>query len=227
MASRISKIKSIIEIIIGVGAIVSIILSFCSIRIANEANQIAKNTASVSQLQFIQENRPYLEVIPVKFDDGSYMEFAEIDTKQCEIGLKYKINNVGKVPATDILVPQLAKLSEDMIKNGSKLEGFKSQPTISLAPGEHVFLKVKEIIKPHTVTSEAYLRNYKDGSQSVSLEFQVIYRSEINKEEIYSTKTCYKIFKNNLILESYKHTKINDPVYVEGYNKLFHSFSKQ
>ncbi|HNS56559.1 MAG TPA: hypothetical protein PKO34_05860 [Smithellaceae bacterium] len=227
MEPKISKIKFVIEIIVSLCAIIAIGLSFWSMRIANEANQIAKKAASVSQLQFIQENRPYLEVAPVKFDNGSYMEFLEINNKQCEISLKYKINNVGKGPATDILVPQLAELSEDMLKNCSSLEGFKSPPAISLAPGEHVFLKVKEIIKPHTVTAEEYLKEFKEGSHYVSLEFYVIYRSEINEDEIYSTKSSYKIYKKDLILESYKHMKINDPVYIDSYNKLFHRFSKK
>ncbi len=221
-----SKIKFIIEIILGICAIISIVLAVLSMKISNEANRTAKNAISVSKIQFIQENRPYIEVHPEKFSNGLYMEFVE-NGKQCEINLMYKLENVGKGPATDILCPQLAKFSEEMLKKGNILKEFIPPPSISLAPGEDVKMVVNQTFVPNDVTVEEYLRGYKDGTYYFSYDFQVIYRSEINKDEIYSTKSRYRIYEEKAILESYKHIKINDPTYVNSFNSLFHKISEK
>jgi hypothetical protein len=125
---------------------------------------------------------------------------------------------LGKGPATDILCPQFVKLSEEMIKKGNRLKEFIPAAGISLAPGEDVKMVINQTFEPDKVTVKEYLKGYKDGKYYLGHDFQVVYRSEINKDAVYSTQTRYKIYKEKAILESYKHAVISDPNFVKSLN---------
>ena len=222
----ISKLILTGKITAGLCAALSIVLSIWSITVSKEANTTANKAISLTQQQFVEANRPYLEVKPERFKNGSFMKFVE-KADNCEIYITYKIENLGKGPATDILFPQFGTLSGEMLERGNKLKNFIPAPgTISLAPGEHMKLMVKSTMEPNKVTVKEYLKKYKDGTDYLGLDFQVVYRSEINNGEVYSTKSIYKIYVNEIFMDSYKHLKIIDQADVEGFNKAFDSLGE-
>lgn len=211
--------KMIIEILVGLCAIIAIFLSIKSIHVSEKANLSAEKAISLTKSQFLQENRPYLEISPVKNKNGYYVELEE-KKDACVITYEYKIENLGKGPATDIIPPQNLYLPKEMIEKGDSIGGFETFKNMSLAPGESKHLSIVNSAIPNKVSVKEYCDELRSEDKYNMFDFQIMYRSEISPVEIYSTKTKYKIYRDKAIIENYRHEKINDPEAIDIFNKL-------
>ena len=117
-----------------------IIIAFVALIVSWRSCYLAQNAHDLSQKTFLVENRPYLNVKTLPDPTtGSYIKASKKGEKTVRVEVFYKITNVGKTPANEIISHSTATFAIPDVKLPTKKAIIhKSLGPISLGPGESI-----------------------------------------------------------------------------------------
>jgi hypothetical protein len=118
----------------------AIITAIVALLVSGRSCHIAQNALELSQKTFLVENRPYLNVKALPDPaTGSYIKASKNGEKTVRVEVFYKITNVGKTPANEIISHSTATFAIPDVKLPTKKPIiYKNLGPISLGPGESI-----------------------------------------------------------------------------------------
>jgi hypothetical protein len=199
------KIKIYIDILMVLFAFFALCISLRSCVVADKANKNSEEAIEVSQKQFIQINRPYIALDPVKFDNKTYLKvIQENDTVYCTF--KYIIKNVGNVLAKDIKLPPNAIFhSEINVANNAKLNYHNLSDKTILGPGQNHFIELTSMFKlENKEQAIIYAKSLLNSKKPVmDLKLSVKYSNELDSSYLYKIENKYSFsLKKAILLKS-------------------------
>jgi hypothetical protein len=191
------------------------IFSLCSVVVATLAYFHSEKALKKTEEMFLLENRPYLLISSQPFVDNQTYYSAEVKQKDKGVAVhfQFKIENIGKLAATDIvfsgqmaltnkisgtvtLSPQNPKqISVSLLNPFMAPDEFNK---FTLAPGESEYIG---IIVPFTNVPTRYAKGFVETFdtmvQESGLGVKIIaeYKNEIDKATVIRISKTYKIFK--------------------------------
>lgn len=111
----------------------------------------------VSRREFNARNRPFLKSEPLFFDGGSYYELSERD-RGVQIKFKFKILNVGSVPAYDVIITKTLRSGDKLAKG---LVGPREEQVIF--PGDNRWVDFGFIASHESMSTEDLTKKIQDS----------------------------------------------------------------
>lgn len=215
---ELEKKKFILDIITAVIVVISLGISIRSCRtsdkaektateaieISKEANKISNDALETSNYQFLQINRPYITIAPIKFKDGLYWELTQHENTVL-IVLQYEIKNVGNISAINISLPDNIAVGPNMKHKDDPNVFYEKPSDVSLGPGDDF------IIAPHMQLgfeneekAKSNLAQFiSDKYEGMTFQLSVDYTNELDESKKYRTFMLNRIHNNKaLILKS-------------------------
>ena len=187
-----TKKVPILEIVAILIAIGSFVVSIRGCAISRDAEKNAEEAIALSKQQFLQTNRPHLLLSPLQFEDKMYWRFSEEDDG-IRVYIRYRLQNVGNVAATDISLPTELMLGPKMKKVQVVLK--KPERSISLGPGARMLINSEMKIEygDEDDASSHINRLRSEESDGLTLQISVEYASEIDKLQRFRTVMMNRI----------------------------------
>jgi hypothetical protein len=191
------KIKTCFEIVLALIALSSAISAIRSCQIAEDSKIIAEKTLESSDKQFVQLNRPYLTLSPVKYDDGTYYKITEKDQKLI-IELSLELKNSGNVAAKNVTFPNAINIKTKMTLNGI----YKITPIMSLSPEDSIKFSIAMHIDFNDQNDLPLTIEKLNSSEYKGIEMgcTVTYENEMNETNKYACDVQYRIKKDRAII---------------------------
>lgn len=179
-----------------VGIVAGIAIGMLGFGTALWSNHIAHEALSVSQADFERQNRPYLSIRPVKFDDSAVYYVLARQGNNLFFKLRFQIRNNGQLPAMDIRGANAAQLSlvDDELRMVEMSTSSADTQTLTLTPGED--FKYEATLTLSNLTSEAIddaFKKYADGTLTIPITIPVAYRGDLKDGPIYSSSGNFEV----------------------------------
>jgi tetratricopeptide (TPR) repeat protein len=189
------KGRDLLDVAVGIAAIVAVIASIrsCSISgtardLASEANKIAKSS--------LELNRPYIILSPERNDAGEFYS-AKITKDGVSLVVGIKMENKGSVPAKDISLPEKAVLGADL--QSSPKVSLSLPSKVTLGPGDHMYLMLEG---SWAISGEQSKKNMVEEVSKPEMYYRVAfgvrYASEVNQSWEYVTFVDYGIRRKDV-----------------------------
>ena len=200
--------KFILDIIIAVSVVISLGISIRSCRTsekaeetAKEANKISNAALETSQYQFLQINRPYITLSPIKFDNGMYWKVTQQDNV-VKVALKYKIKNVGNVAAKDIELPNKIGIDPKMKLKKDASVLYQKPRKVTLGPGESFTIEPILMMgyENEEIAKKKYVYLISDKSYGADFLLPLNYTNELDETQKYRTFMQNRIYKEKALI---------------------------
>ena len=166
-----------------------------ALEVAEASNHIAQEALQNSNTQFIQINRPYILIIPKRYENNEYRKVSQ-KANVVEINIKCEVKNVGNVAAKNV---QLSDSIAARINLKDIPVRFQKPDGIALGPGDGFMVRIQIQMEFNTVSeakanSESLISDQDDG---VSFPFSLNYENELDQSKKYRTFRLIRI-KNDM-----------------------------
>ena len=207
--------KFTFDIIMLIFIALSFVVSIRSCNIADRSNKISEKAQEVSEKaleitknQFLQENRPYIIVSPIKHEEtDSFFKFAS-NNFEVITTIKFEVKNVGKAVAKYLQVPKQALLSEEMLKKGDVLKAYIRPDKVSIGPGDKIYLLSQLIAEYEDNDSvKEHIANFESGKASVELGLKLYYLNDQNPSIMYETFVKHRIYNTEAVIVQSEYTR--------------------
>lgn len=179
------------------GWLAILLISIFALVQSNTSNETAKESNKIAKESLVASQRPYLTIVPRKYEENDSFIFAKETTNGIELKTKFELINNGNSIAKDIK-------TSDMIL--TQHETFNTEPqiilenkincekpgTISLAPSESVFIEIggeTPILDKRAVID--VLEKIKKNEFSFPFALEVYYSSDL--EHVIQGKTAVSL----------------------------------
>lgn len=202
-----SNKKIILDIIMVLLIASSFGVSIKSCKIAEKAQEVSEKALGIAEDHFFQENRPYISVSPIKYEEtDSYFKYSPKNSEVI-ITIKYEVKNTGKTVAKDVQLPEHALLGGE-IKNKGQIIKRSTPDKVSIGPGEKLYLNWQIITKSEAGDSaKEFINNFESGKASVEIGLKFYYLDELNTSIIYETFIKHKIYKTEAVIVKSEFTR--------------------
>lgn len=192
----IEKKKFVLDIVMALFVFSSIVISIRSCKMSEDAAKTAKSAIEVSEnsnrlagealetskYQFIQVNRPYINISPKKYEDGQFWKVIQKD-KVVEIDLQYEIKNVGNAAAKNVSLPDKLAVGPRMnLKEGAPII-FQKSGKVTLGPGEDFIVTAQIRIDYDNIEDARKNQEHivSDKSKGAFFQLSVSYTNELDE----------------------------------------------
>ncbi len=155
---------------------------------------------NINQRNFFYENKPYLIITPIPFENNNYTLLTEEDNKKI-IKTKFQIVNTGKTSAINVILPKgdygyIVWTDKKTGKIASRLKVNQDvRQSVTIFPEEALTFTRKQDLN----------KEYTEG-KTISTKIEIKYKNEINPSTEYTkiqvfefTKASYEIQESSLI----------------------------
>ena len=150
---------------------------------SKESNKYAKEALEASKFFFLNEQRPYLVIQPVKYPDRKEYFFIIEDTDGFHSFFQLELKNIGNSPAKNIFIPPILFIEGGTIK-------IDPPELITLAPQEKTYLLAHYVIE----LQDQQTPDFKNG---FNLQVTISYQDNISNDHTYKTSIHYRIRQNS------------------------------
>ena len=187
------------NIITCIVAIFALLVSVWSLYYSYKSHKTSVNALKHTKEAFTIQNRPYLNVKLIKFDDTDlYLRFIPND-KTFNLAVRFKVTNVGVTPATNITIPIHTINSKDFFPNNKPSE-FYLPPNITLGHGESKAYIWDNEIGYGDFTAQETKENFESGKLEAKVGMVWNYNSPLSKNTIYASSIAYLVKNKNAVL---------------------------
>jgi len=174
------------------GSLAAVVAAGATVRtcyVHNQRNEDARR-------QFVLDQRPWLEVKPVKYvEEDSFIRYVEL-SKAVEARTLFKLTNRGKQTARNVVVPVRggnAYLYDTKTNLTHQVEMITSMPDTShdIAPSETYWIQIRVFIPTDTPTET--IADWGTREYPAELVLVVNYDSPVDSSQHYQTKIHYRL----------------------------------
>ena len=179
----------------------AILISEGSNKIAKEANKISNDALETSQAQFLQINRPQINLNPKRFKNGWFWKVTQHENTVL-ISLQYEIKNVGNVAAKNITFPdQLAIGTKTRLQKDAEVV-FRKLDNVTLGPGDDFVITFDILLQYENEKDAKANRDYliSDKSEGQTSLLSVNYTSVLDETQKYRTFMENRIHNDQAVI---------------------------
>ncbi len=172
-----------------------------AIKVSENSNRIANEALGISKYQFIQVNRPYINISPKKNENGQFWKVIQ-KGKVVETYLQYEIKNVGNVAAKNVRLPdKLTVLPGINLKEGAPIT-FQKHGKYTLGPGENYIEAARISISWDSIEDARKCQEelVSDKDEGILLQLLVDYTNELDESQKYRTIMMTRIHNDTALL---------------------------
>ena len=183
------QMKRVIPVLALIVSVISVSFSWHGINVAEDSNRIANEAKKEANNLFLTEKRPYLNVYTPEIIDKKYLIISDATEPMATI--KIELKNEGRIAAKNV---------------GIVLHFFDEQGnsynTVSIyVPMLQKILPDKSHFVEFSMSDKKDTPIYKAvRSGKINFQIEVAYKSDADKDILYSTKKQFAISSNNVVL---------------------------
>jgi|GEM_PF-6114180 hypothetical protein len=177
----------------------SIVISILALVISMFGYLNSREALRHSKSAFMVENRPYLilDIVPFQENNSYFLTEKQPDGKILLI-MRFKMENAGKIPAQDISASKTSSFeiesASDIKKEPLSLNG----PVVTLGPNQTEFFRVDTILQSKSNQPDKIIEEIMSEAFKMKIHAVFSYTSLLNNRTIYKTASNFLVSKTKV-----------------------------
>ncbi|MEK7164886.1 MAG: hypothetical protein AAB779_02975 [Patescibacteria group bacterium] len=144
---KMKKIITPVNILQVFAWLIVVTISLFALKQSSESNKKAENSNKIAEESLVSSQRPYLAIVPRKYEENDSFIFAKETTNGIELKTKFELINNGNSIAKDIKTSDMILTQHETLNTEPQIIlenkiNCEKPGTISLAPSESVFIEI-------------------------------------------------------------------------------------
>jgi len=176
--------------------IITTLIVLLALFISVKSFRLSENALEITREQFLQINKPYLSLKPIKYKNDNYFKIDQQDNIVM-IKFQFELKNLGNVAAINVHPPNKMAVPKKLLGEGSVLQ-YGLPPNVVLAPGNRLILVSSLKFLCESVTrAKEYVAEMNIEKQGITIYIPVNYESEIESDNTFQIIEGYIIKRNS------------------------------